>query len=1118
MKVNFIAIFAVAMLGWSTLPVCEAGTGVQPPSTGDKKTREEFYRVLEAVQTDSAAAQLGALQRFLEGHAEFEPIYPKLLERFLFYDQIIAAKTYFQQLAANPQYRRNSYWMLAKILMLENDPVAAFNAFTQALLAGSPSLPLLKDFIEFDHQHFGKFDAATLLRENELNRATQKVISAFSSYYKLAYKQAVQIFTEVLLSVSHDPVVLHVWGECFYRLVRYNQADSIWHIGLSNARKNGDREAEAQFLSNLGFLKYASRDHNLALTYFDSASTIADQTDDLFRLQWLAGHCAYIYRDRGEHDEAIKLFKEAIRIGSKIGVHRYLADWNRGYAGTLYYLGQYDEAIKAIDEGENHARKSYNEERLVMIKYDKGTFYITLKQYALARRVFEEAYELAKSKKMTYHQYYVKYKLGEIMLLEKKYITAREYYLEFINFLNKNNLRKLACECMGRFAKTYLLEKRYDLAKIEYLRAYEAAKEAGLKTFEGWYLLRVADIEVILGDIDSAMQKYNLVREIALQEKITEMLWELYLGYGNAYKKAGDLTAAIGAYTRAANIIEASRKDLKAEQLRIGYFIEGQQVYQNLVHCFLQRYEQNGQRADLDSLFYYEAMGRGRALQDLQRREGAFSQSEEYLQAQQQLRSLQRRLRNEAKKVRPPEEWDELLSQLEAARYSLITQRLRLAEKDSSSGTKQRYQPPPLQDVLAELKHAERGLLLYHISEEISFVLAAAGDEVKVVRLQVSPSKLASTVDSLMTPFHAVKEGSVEYTPFRGVIAHRLYKALVKPVEEFMALPPQLVIVPDLALMNLPFEMLLVAPPDTSEDYTPLDFPSYADQFLAQRYAFVYSPSASLLLARSKAVSPNSPVLVFANPFGSESSPAQKQNQLRFRTGWRFDLLPFSEVEANRIRETQPRAQVRKREHATKAAFVQEAPEHQVVHVASHAFVDTTFDAFSGLVLAAGNDSTDDGILMGYEISDLKLKCDLVTLSACETGQGQLVTGEGILGLPRLFLGAGAKTVLMTLWKVDDKFASDLMPRFYDYFLAQGLSKTEALNRAKRALLQQKKPENGVYHQHPFYWAAFALYGDPGIRRAPRSYALELTLVVVVILGLIGTFAFRHARQRRSSL
>jgi CHAT domain-containing protein len=161
--------------------------------------------------------------------------------------------------------------------------------------------------------------------------------------------------------------------------------------------------------------------------------------------------------------------------------------------------------------------------------------------------------------------------------------------------------------------------------------------------------------------------------------------------------------------------------------------------------------------------------------------------------------------------------------------------------------------------------------------------------------------------------------------------------------------------------------------------------------------------------------------------------------------------------------------------------------------------VDSTFDAFSGLVFALGNDSTDDGVLMGYEISELDLSCDLVTLSACETGRGKMVRGEGVMGLPRQFLAAGAKTVLMTLWKVDDRFTSQLMPEFYQLLLQEKMHKSEALLQAKQKMLGDTSDSQGLYYQHPFYWASFVMYGDPGPQRVPFW---NITLVFIS-LGLV---------------
>jgi CHAT domain-containing protein len=308
--------------------------------------------------------------------------------------------------------------------------------------------------------------------------------------------------------------------------------------------------------------------------------------------------------------------------------------------------------------------------------------------------------------------------------------------------------------------------------------------------------------------------------------------------------------------------------------------------------------------------------------------------------------------------------------------------------------------------------------------------------------------------------------------------------------------------------------MLLFQPPEATE-YKLDDFPSYAEQFLLNRYSIVYSPTTWLSQQESDLVSKNPNVLVLANPFDSKPRPAQDNLLLSSRAGWRSSILWFAENEADSIEKIYPRTKVYRRNKATKGVFEQEAQNHQLLHFATHAFVDTVFAAFSGLVLATTDDTLDDGLLMGYEIADLYLDADLVTLSACETGRGEKVAGEGVLGLPRLFLGAGAKQVLMTLWKVDDKFTSELMPKFYDNYLNGKLSKAEALSFAKRDILRKPVKQNGVYYEHPFYWASFTLYGDPGKKGGSLGsfliLAISLTLATT-ILGII--FLFKVGRKK----
>jgi CHAT domain-containing protein len=227
-------------------------------------------------------------------------------------------------------------------------------------------------------------------------------------------------------------------------------------------------------------------------------------------------------------------------------------------------------------------------------------------------------------------------------------------------------------------------------------------------------------------------------------------------------------------------------------------------------------------------------------------------------------------------------------------------------------------------------------------------------------------------------------------------------------------------------------------------------------------------------------------------------------------SNWRFETLWYADSEGESIQAVYPETDIFKRRDATIATLEKEYPNHQILHFATHAFVDTVFDAFSGLILAPGSDSTDDGMLMGFEISDHHFNCELVTMSACETGLGKHVAGEGVLSLPRLFMGAGAGQVLMTLWKVGDEYSLALMPKFYDNFLNLGQTKAEALREAKQAMFE--KSDKGIFYQHPFYWAAFALYGEPDFPRRDEVMQWILLIALFAVLMALSIYLLRRKR------
>jgi len=1078
-------------------------------SPSDENVREGYYRLVANIVKASPDSQIAALQKFLQDHPHFERSYLKLLERYQVYHRLSDANEHFQKLTLNHSYRRNSLWMLAKIAMMEGDTMPAFTNFSQALRAASPSPALLKDYLDF--LDYKKTPGAAILPALKTIPENRQVAIALYYYRKREYEQALKSFLQIPRAVSHDTLVLHVWGDSFRRKGRAKQADSLWGIGFAMARQNGDREALSFFQTNLGILAYGARKYGQALSHYDSAYVVAKRFDDLYNQQRVLGFLGNLNYALSKYNEAEIKLRQATALAITIGEYSYAANWLISRGQLLYELGRFNEALQAYQDGETFADRVNDEALLLDIKSRQARVYIDLSLHEVTKGILREVRGLAMKQNKIEPALRAEGTLAEILVKEKQFDEAIKIYKRFLNFLEKKNNRLERHNYIAKIADIYktqgqLAEKKglaneaekfYIKAKALYQQAGNIAKEIGSTAFEAWYMLDLADIEIALGNLPAAIQQLNDVLEIALAEEIPDLLGHVYIKLGDAYGKTRDLNKAIAAYSRAASIIETTRTALSVDALRIGYFSEKSRVYRKLAEAFFQRHEVSTGRADLDSLFYYAQMTQGRALHDLRLRTSTGTNDTLYQRACTQLQLIQRALRAE------PNKYDSLRASLEAARYSLIAQRLRLAKQYGDSTQKMAALAQPLAKMQTALKRFDLGLLLYRISDETSYVMVVTGLGAKTVRLQTSLSALAAMVDSLIVPFHEVKEDSVRFTPYRAGLAHRLYEVLIKPVEQTVGLPERLLIVPDLALMNLPFEMLLTSPPEKSQ-YLPDETSAYANDFLLHRYTIVYSPMASLLLEETPKAAIDPDILIFANPFREIKTPVL--NQSRLPSDWRFVPLPFSQQEAAKIRALYPRTRSYIREDASEDRFKREARKHRIVHIASHAFVDFSFDAFSELVLAAGQDSTDDGLLMGYEISDLQLSCDLIALSACKTGAGKLVDGEGVLGLPRLFLGAGAKSVLMTQWQVYDQFAAALMPKFYEEFLTAHRSKAEALARAKRALVNDKTDYNGVYYQHPFYWATFVLYGDLGMNHGLSTLA-TIALIIGALLFLALLFA-----------
>jgi CHAT domain-containing protein len=193
-------------------------------------------------------------------------------------------------------------------------------------------------------------------------------------------------------------------------------------------------------------------------------------------------------------------------------------------------------------------------------------------------------------------------------------------------------------------------------------------------------------------------------------------------------------------------------------------------------------------------------------------------------------------------------------------------------------------------------------------------------------------------------------------------------------------------------------------------------------------------------------------------------------------SGVKLRRLEYSGEEVNKIASLfkQGNSEIYLRGEATEENVKKDGnlARFNYLHFASHGYIDENKPDLSSLVLTKSENSAEDGLLQSTEIFNLKLKTDLVVLSACQTGLGKLVRGEGIIGLTRAFMYAGTPSVLVSLWSVSDNSTATLMEEFYRNLIRSGLYKTDALRKAQLTLMSDEKSA------HPFYWAPFVLVGD----------------------------------------
>ena len=340
-------------------------------------------------------------------------------------------------------------------------------------------------------------------------------------------------------------------------------------------------------------------------------------------------------------------------------------------------------------------------------------------------------------------------------------------------------------------------------------------------------------------------------------------------------------------------------------------------------------------------------------------------------------------------------------------------------------------------------------------------------------------------------------EKSADEFKLYQVYGHKLYSFLIEPVKKYL-ISDDLIISPDNILSYLPFEAFLTG------DQVREDLLYRKLTYLMNDLRISYAYSATLLAEHEKSKpSLRNPGITFAPSYDSPVYLDSIAND-RQSTGRVLGALPHARDEAEYVSGITG-GTLYTGESATESVYKRMAGNFDIIHLAMHTYIDNQNPIYSKLIFSILKDSLNNHGLNAFEVYGIPLKAKMVVLSSCNTGVGNLRRGEGILSLARGFIYAGSKSVVMSLWEVDDKSGTDIVKTFYRN-LKNGDPKSEALRKARIKYLKSA----GTVRSHPFFWSTLVVYGDD----SPIYYSIKSKIFCLLISVIIISGALIYLRKR----
>ncbi|MBO0861764.1 MAG: CHAT domain-containing protein [Chloracidobacterium sp.] len=839
-----------------------------------------------------------------------------------------------------------------------------------------------------------------------------------------------------------------------------------YHEALELYRRAGDRRGEATTLSNIGLIYWSVGEMQKALEKYNEALPLRRAVVDPKGEAATLNNMGLVYSSLGEKWMALEKYNEALPLRRAVGDRR-------GEAQTLNNIG---EVYRSLGEMQK-ALEKYNEA-------------LPLRRAVGDRR--GEAQTL-NNLGMVY------WSLGEMQ-------KALEQYNEALPIFQALGDRRGEAAALLGFGTAYQSQGETQKALEKYNEALLLSRAIEYRSGEAVALLGFGAAYQSQGETQKALEKYNeallLMREVGYRNGEATTL----LRISQVEQKRGNLTQARQVIEQAVSLVESLRTNIASQELRASYFASRQEYYQSYIDILAEQHRQNPAAGFDATAFALSERERARSLLELLTESRADIRQGVDSSLLERERSLQQLLNAKAaaqfallNRKHTPEQAEATAKEIDSITTEYEELRAQIRARNPRYTALTQPQPLSLAEIQRQALDENTLLIEYSLGEQRSYLWLVSQRSIDSYELPPRAELEAATrrVYELLTAHP--KRGTPPDPQFIAQ-ARALSGMLLGPVAQRLG-GKRLVVVAPGALSYLSFAAL-PAPGDKER-------PDGGYEPLIAKYEVVSIPSASVLSiirremeGRRRAAKS---VAVLADPVFDASDPrlesAKKGNSsgesqaapaadvesselmravrtMNFsdsRAG--FVRLAFSRQEAESIIALTPQGtglEATDFAASRDLAMSREMGQYRILHFATHGLLNSEHPELSGLVfsLVDREGKPQDGFLRLNEIYNLQLNADLIVLSACETGLGKEIKGEGLIGLTRGFMYAGAPRVVASLWNVDDLATAALMKLFYQGMLKDGLPAGAALRAAQLELSREKRWAS------PYYWAGFVLHGE----------------------------------------